>query len=65
MTPPGQIETCHACRLSFAMRPGESDSSLVFRYSEWREAHQGCVLGEAEPERPAALDAAPGLERAG
>lgn len=52
MTPPGQIETCRRCGVSFAMRPGESDSSFVFRYTAWRESHQGCVLDEAEAARP-------------
>lgn len=55
MTPPGQIETCRACRLSFAVMPGESTSSLTFRYTAWRESHGACVLGEPEPEGECSL----------
>lgn len=48
MTTVGQIETCHACRLSFSLLPGESTSGLIHRYADWREAHGGCAVG-AQP----------------
>lgn len=52
MTTSGQIETCRACDVAFARVPGESTSSLVHRYTAWREAHQSCVVNasaDAEP----------------
>lgn len=58
MTATGQIETCHACGLSFAVMPGESTSSLVFRYTQWREAHRDCVLAEQQPSAPVEQGAA-------
>lgn len=45
---PGRIETCLACAVSFDMRPGESTSSLVHRYADWREAHVACRLPGAD-----------------
>jgi hypothetical protein len=53
VTAPGQIETCRACALSFSLVPGEATSSLVHRYTAWREAHQSCVRDEPD-EQPAA-----------
>lgn len=44
----GQIETCRACAVSFAMRPGESTSALVHRYTDWRESHHDCQLPTAD-----------------
>lgn len=35
----GRIEHCRACQQSFALLYGESVSSLVHRYSRWREEH--------------------------
>ena len=51
---PGQLETCRACGLSFTMILGESLSSLVHRYTDWREAHASC-----QPPEAAAPEAAP------
>jgi hypothetical protein len=41
-------ETCLACRLAFGPLPGESTSSLVHRYTTWREAHRDCALPATE-----------------
>ncbi len=49
VTAPGQIETCRACRVSFATVPDESMMVLTLRYTKWRESHQACVLDEPEP----------------
>lgn len=35
----GQLETCRACGASFMLVTGESTSSLVHRYTAWREEH--------------------------
>lgn len=60
MTATGQIETCRLHGVSFSRMPGESTSSLVHRYTAWREAHGACVLVEPEsapaaPEGPCSL----------
>lgn len=44
----GRMETCRLCGLSFAIRPGESVSTLIHRYTTWRETHEA----EAESEEP-------------
>lgn len=43
LSKPGRIETCTACGVSFDMRLSESTSSLVHRYTSWREAHATCT----------------------
>jgi hypothetical protein len=48
VTAPGRIETCRACRVSFALTPGESTSALIHRYTAWRDEHRACVLGEPD-----------------
>ena len=55
---PGRIETCLACNVSFEMRPGESTSSLIHRYTDWREAHVACRL-PGEPAGPPGLSGDP------
>lgn len=48
MTVTTQIETCRVHPLSFVAVPGESLMVLTLRYTAWREAHQACVLDEAD-----------------
>lgn len=54
--PPGVIETCRACGVSFSRQPGESTSVLVHRYTAWRDQHWQHTLPDPPAESEAKTD---------